>query len=159
MLNLFDPKKSHAVRTHLQTAKAKLLSSAYTTTTDIDDVTSTTSNSDIKSVKTSSSVVTVSSNGTSPSRSVQRHTSSSTNRRRSLSTNGASQKDQQVCSCSTCNQSACCSVWHIMNFCCGSSATTPTSLVLLGCALCIWLFVRTLNCLMYLSVLLQLFTA
>eukprot|EP00953_Heterococcus_sp_UTEX-ZZ885_P033274 17326-Heterococcus_DN1.PRE.3 len=92
MLNLFDPKKSHAVWTHLQTAKAKLQSS---TTADIDDVTSTTSNCDIKSMKTSSSVATVSSNGTSPSRSVQRHTSSGTNRRRSLSTNGASQKDQQ----------------------------------------------------------------
>jgi hypothetical protein len=108
MLNLFDPKKSHAVRTHLQTAKAKLQSS---TTADIDDGTSTSSTTGIKSMISS---VTVSSNGTSPSRSVQRHTGSGTNRRRSLSTNGALQKEQQVCSCSTSNQSACCSVYHII---------------------------------------------
>jgi hypothetical protein len=138
MLNLFDPTKSHAVRTHLQTAKAKLQSSADATTAGIDDVTSTTSASDVKSVK-SSSVSTMSSNGTSPSRSVQRHTSSSTSRRRSLSTNGASQKDQQVCDDH--NEFVCYTVYHIVSFCCDSSPTTRMS-ILFGCTLYIWLTVH-----------------
>jgi hypothetical protein len=93
MLNLFDPKKQHTVCTHLQTAKAKLQLSADS---DIGVTTSSTSStSDIKSVKSSTS--TLANDQASPSRSVQRHTSSSTNRRRSLPTNGAAQKDQQVC--------------------------------------------------------------